>query len=209
MKNIICYGDSNTFGFNPKDGSRYDKDTRWTSILQKNLGTEYNVINEGMCDRTGFVGNSNGDLFSAQKHFPQLISQSENIDTLILLIGTNDLQFQYAINIETIEKGLENLIKLAQTKVNKIIIILPVVLDNKILKGYFRDRFDETSVTKSTKVGEIYKKIADIYHCEIFDVNKFVKPSDIDGLHYDEMSHKIIADELTHYLLSHLKYHQN
>ena len=54
MKNILCYGDSNTFGFNTKDGSRYDENTRWTAVLQKNLGAEYNVINEGMPNRTGF-----------------------------------------------------------------------------------------------------------------------------------------------------------
>ena len=53
MKKIICYGDSNTFGYNPKDGSRFDENIRWTSLLQKNLGVEYEVINEGMCDRTG------------------------------------------------------------------------------------------------------------------------------------------------------------
>ena len=41
-----------------------------------------------------------------------------------------------------------------------------------------------------------YKELTEINHCEYFDVNKFVKPSDIDGLHYDEISHKIIAYKL-------------
>ena len=195
MKKIVCYGDSNTFGFNPKDASRYDE--RWTSILQQNLGKEYEVINEGMCNRTGFVINPDGFLFSGPKHFPQLISQSENIDFLILWIGTNDLMFQYNISFEAIENGLGKLIKQAQTKITKIIVIPPVILNENILKGYFKDKFDKTSITKSTKVGEIYKRLADTYHCDFFDVNKFVTPSDIDGLHYDRNSHKIIADKLT------------
>ena len=96
MKKILCYGDSNTYGFNPLDGSRYD--VRWTTILQKNLGAEYEVIEEGGCDRTGFVSNPKGILFSAQEHFPTVLS--ENVDILILAIGTNDLQFQYDINDE-------------------------------------------------------------------------------------------------------------
>ena len=123
MKKIICYGDSNTFGFNPIDGSRYNEDTRWTSLLQENLGNEYEVINEGVCDRTGFVNNPKGFLFSAQKHFPKFISKTENLEILIMALGTNDLQFQYDISIEAIEKGLENLIKLAQQKVKNIIIM--------------------------------------------------------------------------------------
>lgn len=108
MKKIICYGDSNTFGYNPKDGSRFNENIRWTSVLQKNLGAEYKVINEGMCDRIGFVNNPKGLLFSASEHFLQFISNSKNIDILILWIGTNDLQFQYDISLSVIEEGLEN-----------------------------------------------------------------------------------------------------
>ena len=195
MKKIICYGDSNTFGYNPKDGSRFDEDIRWTSVLQKNLGTNYKVINEGVCDRTGFVYNPKGVLFSAPKHFSDFILKSDNIDILILWIGTNDLQFQYNISMDAIEKGLENLIKLAQAKVDKIIIVPPVILNEKVLEGAFNYQFDETSIVKSKKVGEIYQTLASAYHCEFFDVNKFVKPSGIDGLHYDENSHKIIAEK--------------
>ena len=196
MKKIVCYGDSNTFGYSPKDGSRFDENIRWTSILQKKLGNDYKVINEGMCDRTGFVNNPKGKLFSSPKHFPIFITESENIDIFILWIGTNDLQFQYNISIEAIENGLESLIKLAKTKAKQILIIPPVILSEKILDGAFNYQFDETSIVKSKEVGVVYQKLANVYDCEYFDVNEFVKPSDFDGLHYDENSHKIIAEKL-------------
>ena len=196
MKKIICYGDSNTFGYNPKDASRYDENTRWTSILQKNLAPGYEVINEGMCDRTGFVYNPKGDLFSSTKYFFELMSKSGTIDVLILWIGTNDLQFQYNISMDIIERGLENLIRIAQCKAKKIIIIPPTILSERVLDGFFRYQFNETSIIKSKLVGEIYQTLADKYHCEFFDVNKIVNPSDTDGLHYDEKSHRIIATKL-------------
>lgn len=197
MKNIVCYGDSNTFGFNPTDNSRYNENIRWTSVLQNILGTEYEVINEGMCNRTGFVNNPDGLLFSASKHFPEVMSKYENIDILVLWIGTNDLMFQYNINVETVESGLKKIIELAQTKAKRIIIVPSVILDKSILKGCFSDRFDETSIKKSKEIITVYKKLAETYHCEYFDVNECVKPSDYDGLHYDETSHKIIADKLS------------
>ena len=200
MKKILCYGDSNTFGFNPSDGSRFDNKTRWTALLQEILGTEYEVINEGMCDRTGFVNNPKGELFSAPKHFPEFTKKSGNIDLLILWIGTNDLQFQYNISLSTIERGLENLIKLAKTKAKKILIISPVILNENILKGAFNYQFDKTSIVKSRKVGIVYKKIAEIYNCKLFDINTIVNPSDIDGLHYNSNSHRIIANNLSEFI---------
>lgn len=200
MKKIICYGDSNTFGFNPKGGTRFDENTRWTSLLQKNLSLEYEVINEGVCDRTGFVNNPKGFLYSAPKHFPKFILKSENFDILILWLGTNDLQIQYNISIGTIEKGLENLIKSAQTKAKNIIIIPSVILSEKVLEGFFNFQFDKTSIVKSRKIGRIFRQIAGANHCAYFDINKIVTPCDFDGLHYDENSHKIIADKLTEFI---------
>lgn len=153
-----------------------------------------------MCDRTGFVNNPKGFLYSAQKHFPKLISKSENIDILILWIGTNDLQFQYDISIGAIEKGFEKLINLAQTKAKSIIVIPSVILSDKILDGDFNIQFDKTSIIKSRKIGRIFRQIANANHCLFFDVNKITQPSDCDGLHYDENSHKLIGEKLAEFI---------
>ena len=200
MKKIVCYGDSNTFGYNPKDNSQFDENTRWPSLLQRYLGEDFEVINEGMCDRTGFVTNPKGFEFSAQKHFPKLISKYDDIDILILWVGTNDLQFQYDISIGTIEKGLQKLIDLAKEKTKNIIMVSPVILDEKVLEGFFKIQFDEKSIVKSRKLGKIFSQIANSNNCDYFDVNKIVAPSDFDGLHYDENGHKIIANKLAEFV---------
>ncbi|MCR5260661.1 MAG: hypothetical protein K6C94_02365 [Candidatus Gastranaerophilales bacterium] len=201
MKNILCYGDSNTFGYNSKDNSRYDENTRWTALLQKNLGTEYNVINEGMPNRTGFVDNPDGVLFSSQKHFPETLQKTDSVDCLILAVGTNDLMFKYNITFDTIEKGLNNLIKIAKEKTDNIIIIPPTIMNENILtNGLFGTMFDKKSIEKSKKAGKIFKQIADKNNCRYFDINEFAAPSDFDGLHYDKNSHKLIADKLAEFL---------
>ena len=200
MKKILCYGDSNTFGFNPKDASRYDENTRWTSVLGTILKNEYTIFEEGGNDRTGFVDNPKGFLFSAQRHFPKLLSQIKEVDIIILWVGTNDLQFQYDINFQTVEKGLENLILKAKDKTDNIILIPSLILRENVLNGFFKIQFDETSISKSRKVGRIYKKLAQIYNCKFFDINKIATPSDTDGLHFDEVSHKLIADSLADFI---------
>ena len=199
MKKILCYGDSNTYGYNP-NGPEFDNTIRWTALLQKNLGNDFEVINEGLCDRTGFVDNDKGFLFSAQKHFPEISAKIKNLDILVLWIGTNDLQYKYNLSFRQIENGLEKLIITAKNYAKRIIIIPPVVLTENVLKGYFNFQFDETSISKSKKVSEIYIKLSRKYELDYFDINEFTEPSKTDGLHYDKTGHKIIADKLAKFI---------
>lgn len=202
MKKILCYGDSNTFGYNPVDASRFDEETRWTSLLQKELGSEFEIIEEGGCDRTGFVDNDKGFLFSVQRHFPKILSKMKDIDIIILAVGTNDLQFKYDISFKTIENGLEKLIILAKNSAKRIILIPPVVLSGNVLDGAFNFQFDSTSISKSKKVGRIYRKLSNVYGLDLFDINDFVNPSDVDGLHYDANGHKTISEKLNTFIKS-------
>ena len=200
MKKILCYGDSNTFGYNPVDGSRFDEKTRWTALLQENLGSDFEIIEEGACDRTGIADNDKGFLYSAQRHFPKMITKTKNVDLLILAIGTNDLQFKYDLTVHQFENGLEKLIVTAKNNVRRIILIPPVILHENVLEGFFKFQFDETSVSKSKKIGKIYRKLSNIYGLDYFDLNDFVKPSNADGLHYDSEGHKIISTKLSDYI---------
>lgn len=53
MKRIIlCYGDSNTWGYDPATRGRFDSTTRWTGVLQTLLGDNFTVIAEGLNGRT-------------------------------------------------------------------------------------------------------------------------------------------------------------
>ncbi len=200
MKKILCYGDSNTFGYNSANGSRFSENERWTALLQNNLGSEYKVINEGACGRTAFVDDENEICPSALRHFPKIIAETKDIDILILAIGTNDLQFKYDVSFGQIENSLEKLVKTAKNYVKQIILIPPVVLTADVLKGSFSSQFNKTSIAKSEKVGEIYKKLSDSYRLNYFDFNEYTKPSQNDGLHFDKNGHKIIADKLSDYI---------
>ena len=201
MKKILCYGDSNTFGYNPKDGSRFDEKTRWATLLGNALGSNYEITEEGVCDRTGFADNDKGFLYSSQRHFPKFISKIKNIDLLILWIGTNDLQFKYNLTTGQIENGLEKLINTAKNYSRRILLIPPVILSDNVLERYFGFQFDSSGISKSKHIGKIYRKLSKVYNLDFFDVNKFIKPSSFDGLHYDETGHKIISEKISDYIL--------
>ncbi|MBQ5443032.1 MAG: arylesterase, partial [Oscillospiraceae bacterium] len=51
MKRILCFGDSNTYGYDPRSyfGSQYPADVRWTGLLQT-MGWEVaNCGQNGLC----------------------------------------------------------------------------------------------------------------------------------------------------------------
>lgn len=200
MKKIICYGDSNTFGFNPSNALRYNNSERWSGIIKNELKQSYDVIEEGLNNRCGFTDNPQGELYCALIHLPKLLNKFSDIDILILAIGTNDLQFLFNISFDEIKEGLINLINISKTKVKHIILIPPVIMNNNIINGYFKFQFDILSIEKAKKANEIYRKIAKQYNCFIFDFNEFVHPSDIDGLHYNKEEHKLIASKLKNFI---------
>lgn len=51
-KTIVCFGDSNTHGYNNKNGKRFSEHVRWPMVLQELLGEEYLIREEGLSGRT-------------------------------------------------------------------------------------------------------------------------------------------------------------
>ena len=196
MKKILCFGDSNTFGYNPNNGSRYNENSRWTGILKNLCKNNYEIIEAGCNNRTAFSNNPDGIQFTGYKVLPEYLK--EIYDTIIFAIGINDLQKFYNPTLEEFETGIENIIKkIRENNPNYDIIILsPSHITENILNSNFRFMFNQTSIEKSKQITSIYKKIANKYNCKFLDLNKIVTTSKIDGLHYDIEEHKKIAQSI-------------
>ena len=202
MKNILCFGDSNTFGFNPKDGTRFDKNSRWTGVLQELLYGKYHIIEAGCNNRTAFCNNPAGNLYTGYKILPELLSK--DILCTILAIGINDLQFQYDVKLDEIKNGITSLIKIIEEKsTSKIILVSPTKLTENVLKSpIFSTLFDKTSIEKSKHLAKIYEQIALENNCDFIDLNLIATPSNIDSLHFEPTEHKKIANEIYKHLLT-------
>ncbi len=193
MKKILCFGDSNTYGFNPADGSRFPENIRWSGRLKKFASSKYEIIEAGGNNRTAFCENPQGKEFTGYKVIEKYYQ--ERYDLIILAIGINDIQTFYNISVEDFQKGLENFVKLVKSSFldSKILLVAPSILKKVILKSCFGTLFDENSIEKSLKLSEIYQKTAKKLDCEFMDLNNVTESSDIDGLHYTEEQHEKIS----------------
>lgn len=191
MKKVLCFGDSNTFGFIPESGKRYDKHTRWCGILAATK--KFEIIEAGCNNRTAYSDNPAGFQQTGYKVLPTLLTG--DLDCVILNIGINDLQKIYTTTQDDIKNGIKNLIKIVKETVPtaKILLISPAVLTQNIFNGYFATLFDETSIEKSKMLGTLYKQISSEENCAFLDLNEYTRVSALDGLHYEPEGHQKAA----------------
>jgi lysophospholipase L1-like esterase len=204
MKKILCYGDSNTYGFVPETCGRYEKTERWTGIISNELAPEYEVLEQGLNNRMGFFKSPESLKHCGGEYLSIYLQNHKDIDICILALGTNDAQFFYNLNEEITHKGLLHLINSVReaNKNTKIILIPPVTIKENILNGIFSMQFDENSIETIKKIFPIYEKTAKENACYYLDFNEFVAPSEKDGLHYSKDSHKIIAQHIIEFIKS-------
>ena len=201
MKKILCYGDSNTFGFIPKTCGRYEKSERWSGILSELL-PDYEIIEEGMNNRTGFFTNPEGLKQSGGDYLSVYLQNHKDIDICILSLGTNDAQIFYNLDEKTVREGLQKLIDtIHETNLRtEVVIIPPVKIMPYILNGGFSMMFNENSIKRNHNTLPVFEQVAKENGCGYFDVNDIVTPSEADGLHYTKESHKIIANHLAKFM---------
>ena len=92
MKTILCYGDSNTYGYDPSNGFRYPKNVRWTGVLADLLGPEFTVIEEGCNGRTTVFDDPLEGWKNGLDYLKPCLNSHKPIDLVILMLGSNDLK---------------------------------------------------------------------------------------------------------------------
>ena len=112
MTTILCYGDSNTYGYNPVNGLRYPKDVRWTGVLQKLLGEQYAVIEEGCNGRTTVFEDIAEPWKAGLGYLKPCLNTHKPIDFVIMMLGSNDLKRMFHATAKEIADGAEQLVSI-------------------------------------------------------------------------------------------------
>lgn len=203
MKNILCFGDSNTYGTNPA-GGRHPRSVRWTGLLQELLGLEYYVIEEGMGGRNTVWDDPLEPMRNGIKYLPISLQSHQPLDLVILFLGTNDCKSIFHASPRVIASGLENLCNTIQrfayrdgTPAPKILIVSPVPIGEDIENSQFTS-YDLASSQKSSQLAPHFQAVADRNGCLYLDAAGIARASELDQLHLDADGHRAVAESLYH-----------
>ena len=201
MKRILCFGDSNTWGYRPdKPGVRYNADSRWTGVLAAELGKDYEVIEEGLNGRTTIWDDPFDEYKNGKHYLVPCLETHREFDLITLMLGTNDLKAYFNLSAASITEGIGSLIKIiSQTPCGtggvppKILLIAPPPIGKlSAFEGMF-----EGGLAKSKKFKKYYKTLSESKKCYFLDAGKIVKSSDIDGIHWEPKEHKKFAVDMS------------
>ena len=162
MKQIVCFGDSNTYGLIPGTTDRYDWNTRWTGIVGEKMSRQgYLVQEEGLCGRTTIFDDPLRAGRRGTELLPVVLETHSPIDIVILMLGTNDCKSHYGASAEVIGLGIRQLIQQVKAGVPdaKLILVSPIQLGEDVWDGYDLE-FDRTSVETSKDLPRVYQRIA-------------------------------------------------
>lgn len=201
MKNILCFGDSNTFASHPL-GGRHPYDVRWTGRLQALLGAEYRVIEEGLGGRTTVFEDQISPGRNGRAALPAAIATHNPIDLIVVMLGTNDLKAQYHATMWDLGRAMEQLMHIIDAyeyaphyKKPQVLLVSPIEVGEGIEDSPF-GCFTREAADKSRLFAKEYAPVAEKYGAHFFDAASVAYPSREDQLHMDAESHRALADAL-------------
>ncbi len=202
-KRILCFGDSNTWGYCPYEYRRMDE--RWTRHLDGGLD-ELEVIEEGLSGRNAVCIDTFQPEKSGFKDFKTAILTHHPLDLIILMLGTNDLKSSYHSSARFIANGIRQYVReymnptlFEGMPTPALLVAAPILLADHLpeLQGP-GGTFDAYSVEQSKLLADEIQNAIAPYPVYFLDASKYAQASDFDGIHMDEANHQMLAQALSH-----------
>lgn len=198
MYTVVCFGDTNTWGYDNRNGERLPYTERWTGILAKELGDEFRVIEEGLPGRATVEDPVEKGKNAKEQIVPCLESHCP-IDFWVMMLGQPDLKKRFSLTAYDIAMGIEELVRTVKDSKagpdgkNPEILLISPVRTGKI-KGSVMERWfpAEEACEKSARLPALYGEIAERYGTYFLEASS-VALTAADAIHIDNRSHMALA----------------
>ena len=193
MTNILCFGDSNTYGLIPY-GGRLDDHTRWTRVLARLLGDGYWIHEEGLSGRTICQEHPDWPHRNAMEHIEVCLETHEPLDLTILMLGTNDMKGFFHPTVEKLTKNLGVLASLIMEKTKApLLLVSPPHLGEGMAQSPCAFEFPPSSVELSRNLAPALEGLASQLGADFLDAALYASTDPTDCVHLLPEGHNRLA----------------
>jgi len=194
---VLCYGDSNTFGWVRAAEGRLERAKRWPGVLAAELGPDWHVIEEGLGGRTTVFDDPLEPGRNGRTYLAPCLASHEPVDLLVLFLGTNDLKARFGVPAADIAAGagalvtiaLESLAGPGTTPPRVLVLGLPRLGRLSELAEMFAGAEE-----KAARLPEHLRAVAAALGAHFLDLGELLAYSDADGIHLDEPGHRTTGE---------------
>ena len=186
MKRIFAFGDSNTYGFDPRMGGtgRYPKDIRWTGVIDQMH--EYEVNNQGYNGLS--IPVSDRAIASLGRSIKEW-----SPDLILIMLGSNDQLNMSPASCENVGTRMRQFLTALCDCIPEYVHSMVLVSPPRMSHG---DWTDPDIVKESHKFGTVYESIAGEKQLRFLNACEWELPLCYDGVHLTEEAHLHFAEKI-------------
>ncbi len=207
-RTLLCFGDSNTWGFEPASmarvarHARYPRRVRWPGVTGAVLGAAWHVVEAGLNGRTTVFEDPLGDL-AGVRHLGPVLDSAAPVDVVVIALGTNDLKTRLSASAYEIAEGAGMLVDRVLASdagpgdraPGVLLVAPPPVVDVGGWTARDPDAYAgfeqgwQGAVEKSRRFAAQYARVARVRGVPFLDAGEHVVSSDLDGIHWSLAGH--------------------
>ena len=204
MTHLLCFGDSNTWGFDPTSITeifprRHPAQVRWTGVLAAELGSGFRVIEEGQNGRTTVHDDPLNVARNGREYLPACLESHKPLDIVVMMLGTNDLKSYYNLPPGEIANGAGILARMILgstagpgNRAPRLLLLCPPQVGDLSHLPDLQAKIPD-GIARGRRFPRYYQALATALGCDYLDSQSLITTSPVDGIHLEAEAHAILG----------------
>jgi lysophospholipase L1-like esterase len=193
---ILCYGDSNTWGFRATTEGRFGRWERWPGVLQRSLGDDFHTVEEGLGGRTTMFDVPGEPDRNGLTPFAMLLESHGPLDVVVIALGVNDV-FLPGIGARWAARGVATLVERVRSSgagrdggAPAILVVTPPPIGS-LPPG--EEAGAPAAREESRRFAAEYAAVCEELGVAVLDLGDVCEPTLEDGIHFEADAHRAIG----------------